>query len=162
MSDPIDTGNAQIPTGLKPFSLSNAMKEAVLDIESMEIGELLALRDKIDAKLPSTSLRDIDVEQEVLLQYYRVKALQDKTATADDVPTNQRAQVANTVANTLKEIVKMRSEVYNTEQFRKMEAALAKALRTMPEEAQNVFYETYEKVAQEMADAGTQPIQATP
>jgi hypothetical protein len=149
--DPIDTGNPPKTGGLKPYSLGNTQKRPDLDLEAMDVSELLALRDKIDAKLPSTSLKDINVEQEVLLQYYRVKDLQEKAADAPDVPTNQRAQVANSVANTLKEIVKMREKVYNAEQFRKMEAALAKVLRTQPKEVQDAFFAAYEKSATEMA-----------
>lgn len=162
MSDPIDAGNTQFSSGLKPYSLANAEKKGEMDLDSLKVSELLALRDKIDAKLPATSLKDLDVEKEVLLQYVRVRELQEATTVALDVPTNQRAQVANAVANTLKEIVKMREKVYNSEQFRKMEASLAKALRTLPEEAQKVFYEAYERAAEEMADAGQGPVSGAP
>lgn len=156
MSDPIDTGEGFLE-GLKDYSLGNFAKDRGIPLDSMDLLELLALRDEIDAKLPKTTLKDVNVEQEVLLQYIRVKELQSHVAQDRSVPTNQRAQVSNTVAKCLSEIVRMRSEVYNTEQFRLMEAALAKALKTLPEAAQTVFYGAYQKIAEEMADVTSTP-----
>lgn len=139
--------------GLKSYSLGNLAKNKGLSLDSMNLDELMALRDEIDAKLPKLTLKDINVEQEVLLQYNRSKLLQSEVAQAADIPANQRVSVANGVARLLNDIVKMQGEVYNAEQFRLMEAALAKALKSMPEDAQRAFYDAYQKTAEEMASA---------
>lgn len=151
---PLETGqNDEKPRGLRRFSIKALAEGGKLDLDRLSLAELYALRDEIDVKLPPTNLRDLNMEQELVMQYHRTKALQEETNQADDVPTNQRAQVANTVANTLQRVVDMQGKVYNAEQFRKMEAALARALRTLPIEAQNVFFEAYEKTIEEMASA---------
>lgn len=148
MSDPIDTGMSQ----LKDYGqLKKPPKSAQKDLKSLNTGELLALRDEIDALLPPLSLKTLNAEQELLLQYLRVKELQTEVAGDDGTPTNQKAQVANSVANTLREITRLRNEIYNGEQFRLMEAALARALRSLPAETQQVFYTAYKKAAEDMA-----------
>jgi hypothetical protein len=151
MSDPIDTGEAQKTIGLKRYSLGNIAKEKKLDLDSMKLDELLALRDEIDAKLPSTAIKDLDLSQELVFQFLRGKQLQTTIAQDENVPANQRAQIANSVRAALTELVKLQQSMYGTEQCRRIEAALAKALRTLPEEAQRVFYDAYQREAEQMA-----------
>lgn len=124
----------------------------------MSLDELLALRSEIDTLLPTVSLKDFNAQEEVLLQYHRIKALQAEVAVDQDTPTNQKAQVANTVARLLSDIIGMRNELYNTEQCRLMEAALAKALRGQTEDFRTAFFEAYKKTAEEMANVGPGPI----
>lgn len=137
--------------GLKRYSLGNLSKSKDLDLDSMNLDDLLALRDEIDAKLPKTSIKDIDLEKELVLQYMRGKELQATIAQDEGVPANQRAQIANSVRTSLNELVKLQQAIYGAEQGRRMEAALAKALRTLPEEAQHVFFDAYQKTAEQMA-----------
>lgn len=151
MSEESPSENEAKPSGLKRYSLGNLAKEKNLDLDSMDLEELLALRDEVAAKLPVSALKDIDLEQELVLQFQRNKRLQTEVAQADDVPTNQRAQVSNSVRSGLMELIKLQQAVYNAEQCRKMEAALAKALRTLPEEAQRVFYDAYQREADKLA-----------
>jgi hypothetical protein len=142
---------AQKPRGLKRFSLKTVGDHEEIDLDSLEIGELLDLRSKIDAKLPPLTIKDLNLEEELMLQFIRAKDLQSNIAKASDIPTNQKAQVANSVRATLSEIVKMQSELYSAEQFKRMEACLAKVLKTLPTEAQNAFFEAYGRAANELA-----------
>lgn len=146
MSDPIDTGGLKDYGGLKP------KKADPFDIQALSISELIALRADIDARLPATSLKDFDVEEQTLLHYHSLRELQKEIADDDKIPTNQKAQVANSISASLREITKMRTEIYNAEQFRRMEAALAKALRGTTAEFQKSFFELYGKTAEEMAN----------
>lgn len=148
--------NEEKPAGLKDLSLKPGPKPSALDLKSMNMSELLALRDQIDSFLPSTSIKDFDLERELIHQFYKAKELQTNAATDVGTPTNQRAQVANTVAKLLSDLISLQTQIYNAEQFRRMEAALGKTLKAMPKETQEAFFGLYEKTAQEMADAGPQ------
>lgn len=139
------------PEGLKRFSLKNSGMAEKLNLASMPQVEILRLRDECNALLPPTSIKDLDMAKELAEQFHRVKILQQEAAEDDDTPTNQRAQVANTVASTLKALVNLQAEAYNVEQFRKMEAALVRALRTLPKPQQDEFFKAYGKAAEEMA-----------
>lgn len=158
MSEQLPTYGSSIssPNGpeLKNYSLKVQMDSSKIILNAMNIAELLALRGEIDALLPSTNLKDFNAQEEVMLQYQRIKALQLEVSQDNNTPTNQKAQVANTLAKLLNDIVGMRNELYNTEQARLMEAALAKALRGQPEEFQAAFFAVYQKTAEEMANAG--------
>lgn len=149
-----DENTPQIPAEhpqLRSYSLKNQKKTGDFDLKKLTTGELLQLRDEIDGLLPPMSLKSLNVEQEVIMQFHRLKALQTEVANEDGVPTNQRAQVANSVAKVLNEIVRIRNELYNGEQCRLMEAALAKALRSQPEAFQSAFFEAYGKTLEQMA-----------
>lgn len=145
------------PEGLKRYSLGTIAKSKDLDLDAMGLEELLALRDEIDAKLPRTAVKDLNLEEELVLQYTRGKLLQAEVAQDEGVPANQRAQIANSVRASLAELVKLQQALYGAEQGRRMEAALAKALRTLPEEAQQVFYDAYQRAAHEMATVDEEP-----
>lgn len=161
MSDPIDTGDlaraaqdGQKPAGLKPYSLKKDPISGENDLKSMSLRELLHLRDQIDTLLPATDLKSLNLVQLTLLDYYKARELLVEIQNDTMTPVNQKAQVMNTVRNTLAEITRMRNEVYNGEQFRMMEAALAKALKKLPKEAQDMFFEAYGKLAEDMAVVG--------
>lgn len=141
------------PTGLKRFSFKNSAMGQTLDLASMSQVEILRLRDECNALLPPTSIKDLDMAKELAEQFHRVKILQQEASEDTDTPTNQRAQVANTVASTLKALVNLQAEAYNVEQFRKMEAALVRVLRTLPKPQQDEFFQAYGRAAEEMAHA---------
>ena len=54
-------------------AFSSAAESTIFeDIKDWDVEELLELRASIDALLPSTALRDMDLEKEMVLQYHRV------------------------------------------------------------------------------------------
>lgn len=103
------------------------------------VGELMAL-------IPESQFEGIDVGRELLLQYQVVKLLQTKLLNDDDVPANQRAQVANAVSSTLQAITAAQGKTYSSERFKRIEAALVKVLNTFPAELTASFFEQYEKI----------------
>lgn len=105
--------------------------------------EMLRLRSEIDRHLPAR-LGDLNLEQELLQQYVRVKALQDEVLADGDTPANQKAQVAGQVASTLQQLVKMQSEWNTSERLKEIEARLIKALDKVPHEYLEVFFAWYE------------------
>ena len=150
-------------TELKDYSLVPAKKLDKTDLKALTTSELLALRDQIDMLLPKTSIKDFNLEQELILQFYAVKELMSEIATDDGTPTNQKAQVMNTAKGLLADLTKLQGTIYNAEQFRLMESALAKALKSVDKVAQDAFFHNYGKAAEDMAgsrtdDAGQNPI----
>lgn len=138
---------------LKDYSVIPSLKFDKIGLETMTLTEKLALRDQIDTLLPRTSLKDFNLEKELILQFLQAKELQNNAKSLDGVPMNQRAQLANSLKGLLSDITRLQHAIYNAEQYRLMEAALAKALKSLPKEAQEVFFKLYCKTAEDMASA---------
>jgi hypothetical protein len=92
----------------------------------------------------ATQLKDLNLEVEVLENYNLAKQfLQD--IDQESIPANQVAQVINSIASILKDLVKMQTDLYDAERVKKLEAALINTLKTLPEEQQNAFFTRYER-----------------
>ena len=119
------------------------------DLQNLSVDELLSLRSEIDELLPARALGDIDLEHELVVQFLAVKSLQANVLQDEHTAANQKAQVANAVASTLQQLVKMQSEHYNAERFKRIEALLVKSMKLMPVEAAEAFLNEYEELARE-------------
>ena len=117
------------------------------DLEGLDVAELLALRSEIDARLPSTSLQQMDLEKELVLQYHKLQSLQTRVLEDDRTPANQLAQVANAVTASLQTLVKMQIDVGRDEQMKRIETALLEAIETLPNEEKLAFFQRYEEIA---------------
>ena len=116
------------------------------DLDAMSHDELRRLRDEIDRRLPEEKLSQMDLTQELLSQYRLVQRLQTDVLDNEEVPANQRAQVAGQVASTLQQLVKMQTEFQNAERFRAIENLLIKSIKLMPLDAAAAFITEYEKL----------------
>ncbi len=145
MTDPENPG--EVPaTGLQDFSLKPKAEAKTYDLDTMSQDDLLALRAKIDTLLTNVKITDLDLPKELMIQYARAKKLQDDTLSDEsDAPANQKAQVTNTCANLLNAITKTQLDVYNSQRAKEMEQILIKVLKTLPQEAQDAFFEEFEK-----------------
>lgn len=123
----------------KPASIDDMIKDMSLD-------ELLELRAKITDLLPEMSLSAVNLEQELLLQYRTVKALQTRVHDSGEVPANQLAQVANTISSTLDRLTKMQGEMYSNERFKRIELAMIRMLKEWPEKMTKKFFKEYEEI----------------
>jgi uncharacterized protein (UPF0147 family) len=108
--------------------------------------QLLELKELLDQRLPTMSLSELNLEHELLLQYERVKQLQQDVLNDDSVPANQRAQVANSVASTLQHLIKMQTEYSTAERFKAIEALMIKAMKRLPIEVATEFLAEYERI----------------
>lgn len=116
---------------------------------SLSTEDLIAYRDQITAELrtrTALSLKDLSVEEELLLQFHTVRVLQQQVIEDETIPPNQRAQVANSVNHVLSRVIDLQSEVYESERFKRIETALIRALDTLPEETAAKFLADYERV----------------
>lgn len=112
---------------------------------ALPVDELIRMYDEIKQHLPPTKLSDLNLEEEVLLQFHAMRALQGTVMSDDEVPVNQRAQVANGVANILEKLGDMQSALYSSERFKDIENVLIRSLNLLPEAASAEFLTEYEK-----------------
>lgn len=115
-------------------------------LELLDVSELLQLRDRIDARLPATTLSGMNLEEELVRQYLKVQELQAWALEDPDTPANQRAQVCSTVANTLQHLVRMQTEFHTAERFKAIENLMIKHFKTLPLEVVEAFIKDYEAI----------------
>lgn len=108
---------------------------------------LVALRDDIEQIVPRHSLKDLNLEKEMVEQLSVAKRLQDDTLDAPDVAPNQKAQVLNATASAISALVKMQIDLELATQLRTMEEALVESLQILPEEARDAYFASYERIA---------------
>lgn len=125
---------------LKAKMLSNT------EIEEMTAADLRTMRARIDAHLPETSMSNINLEKELLEQFQAVKDLQSSVLDDPETPANQKAQVANAVAATLNQLIKMQSEYYTSERFKAIEALMVKFMKKLPKDMVDEFLTEYETI----------------
>jgi hypothetical protein len=107
---------------------------------------LLQYLDEIKAVLNSTSLVEMNMEEELVLQYRAVKALQGRVIDDLETPANQRAQVANAVASSLTRLADLQMTIYTSERFKRVETLLIRHLSKMPEDVAAQFLDDYESM----------------
>lgn len=112
---------------------------------AMPTETLLRFLDEIRATLPSTNLVDMNMEEELILQYQAVRSLQNSIFDDEGVPANQKAQVANSVASVLSSLADLQNKTYTSERFKRIETLLIRHLSKLPEETAAVFLEDYEQ-----------------
>lgn len=110
------------------------------------VAELVRFRDEITRALPPIELSKINLEEETLLQFHSMRELQSTVMEDDDVPVNQRAQVANTVGAILKTLGDQQVALYSSERFKQVENALVRELDKLPEELAASFLDGYAKI----------------
>ena len=127
--------------------LGDVAPEDGFDLDTMSVEQLRELRDEIDRRLPEDSLDSLNLEKELVGQYRRVKRLQDDVIMDDEIPPNQRSQVAGQVASTLKQLVDMQVDLKQGEQMKRMEAAFLDAIEDVDEDVKVKFFANYDVIA---------------
>ena len=135
----------EVPLG-RSSSPAPDLKPAPFNWKAFGVGQLVAWRDEITRLLPATTLKDLDLEEELLLQYHTIRELQGKVLNDESLPLNQRAQVANTVGNTLIRLEELQRQVYTQERFKAIEGLVIRHMSRQSEEVVTAFMEDYEKV----------------
>lgn len=122
-----------------------------LTLSGLTIHELLAKRAEIETYLPSAALVDMDLEGELLMQYHQTKALLSAVIEDDQTPANQKAQIINSCSAILTQITRTQTDLYNGERLKVMEQAVINALKSVPDEVSEKFFENYERELARMA-----------
>lgn len=110
--------------------------------------ELRRLKADIEKLLPKEAVEDLDLEKELVSQYTKTRDLMDEVLTDESVPTNQKAQVANSVVSTLGQLVKLQEDLRREQTLKVMEGCLVEVVKTLPEAKQTEFYAEYERIAE--------------
>lgn len=125
---------------IQDYSLTPSLPN--FKLSSMAQGDLIDLRSQLDAHL-KLKLEDLDLAEELALQFKQAKALYNETMNDDEVAPNQKAQVLNTITSIIASITKAQAELYNAERLKKLEAATLKALKSLPKTSQEDFFTLY-------------------
>lgn len=145
----IASGEAFFDDGSSTDNRSMSKTGVFNDIRLWDVEELLNLRSEIDKLLPSTKLKDMDLETELILQYHKIVALQTRVLDDNKTPANQMAQVSNAVAGILQNLVAMQTKYHTSERFKELESRLIKTLNRLPPEYLDEFFKWYESEAVE-------------
>ena len=117
-------------------------------LKKMNTDELWGIKREVDALLGvDVTLKELNLENELVNQYYKIRSLMDSVSTDPDIPANQRAQVSNSVVTTLGQLVKLQEDLKKQEMLKIMEGALIEVVKILPTKSQNDFFEEYERIA---------------
>lgn len=113
---------------------------------------LLRYKLEIEAHLPPTRLKDVNVESELVNQLRIAQMLQAKVIDLDDteIPLNQIVQAVNSVSGAIEKLAKLQIELANAENLKKMEMAFIRAVKDLPDEAVENFFKRYEALTGEL------------
>lgn len=115
----------------------------IQQLEGLEVEDLLALRQAVDAALPATTLKDVDLAKELVIQLQVVKQLQADVMKDDEIPANQRAQCAGQVGTVLVALAKLQNDTFDSERLKVVEGILIETVRALPTEQQEAFLTAY-------------------
>lgn len=100
--------------------------------------------DSYDEDLPEGSFVDLDLLAETMQLYRRSKRLMERTLRDKRVPSNQKAQTVNTLANLLKGLAVQQTELYNAERLKRLENLVITMVKELAPEIQDEFIRRYE------------------
>ncbi len=116
------------------------------EISHLNQEELVTLYDLVSSRLPPMKLAHLNMEEELVLQLYRAKALQTKSMEDDNIPANQKAQVMNSVASVIGDLIRLQERLFNAERFKAIEAILLESLKMLPKAQAEAFIIEYAKL----------------
>lgn len=124
----------------------NKVGSAAFNWKSLSLEDLIRNYDEIRDNLPPIALKDLNIEEELLLQFHQLRRLQGDVLNDESLPLNQRAQVASTVAASLHKLSERQEAIWSSERFKDIENLLIRTLSQLPEDLAASFLDTYEKI----------------
>jgi hypothetical protein len=103
-----------------------------LNLTAYDVAELLRLRDRVNALLPSSDIEDLDLSAELVLTFRSAKTLLDDAASDEDTPLSQKSAIVNSLNSLLKNLAELQKSLYSVERQQKLERALVEALKLHP------------------------------
>lgn len=133
--------------GLEDFSLQHeAPLVGAASLDTMSQAELLALHGEIEARLTHITLDTLDLPRETMVQLQKAKLLQAAASAKDaKVPVNQQAQVQNSIAAIITSLAKVQMELYTSERYKRIQAAVVRVVKELPKDKQDMFFDLLEK-----------------
>ena len=146
----LDLGQENSPR--ESLASDNGHSDPLPGVSSYSTLELIQIKDKATAELARReplNLRDLDIEQEMVLQLHTLKTIQSELlqSGADAVqPT-----VLNAVSGAIDKLAQRQTQVYSSERFKAVENTLLRVLRSLPEATVQAFLADYEAVLSALA-----------
>lgn len=116
----------------------------------LPIQDLIRYRDQIMRHLPPVNLAEMDMEQEMLLQFHALRAVQNDVLDDESVAVNQRAQISNSVSAVLTKLADKQQEIYTSERLKKIERLLITAVEGLPDEVTQKFLDSYYEMLEKL------------
>jgi hypothetical protein len=116
---------------------------------SVSLPDLLSCRDQIMVEIARQvpiKLADFNVEAELLTHFHSLRSLHNLVVDDDEVPANQKAQVANAVTGSLDKVAALQNSVYDSERFKRVENLLIRHLSTLEQALAEKFLTEYEQI----------------
>lgn len=120
--------------------------KASFDVSLLSQSEIINLMNRCREALPPMVLAEMNLEEELVMQYRTVQALQQDTLEDNFVEPNKKATVVNACGNALAQIVKLQTELHTAERFKTIEGLMIKAIKQLPVEVMNDFLDNYERM----------------
>lgn len=112
-----------------------------IDLSAYRVPDLLNLRSRIEERLPSTEIEDLDLNAELIWTFQTAKGLLE--GVNEETPLTQKASTVNSLTGILKTLAETQKSLYSAERQQKLERALIAALKKFPE-LQEAFFDEYE------------------
>lgn len=94
--------------------------------------------------ITATRLEDLNIADELLIQYKNAVNLLEAAQHDADIPANQKAQLLNSISAIITNISKTQTDVYNAERLKTLENTLISTLKDFPE-VKSTFLDAYER-----------------
>jgi predicted nuclease of restriction endonuclease-like RecB superfamily len=115
-----------------------------INLSTYTPADLLRLRDRVNALLPSADIEDLDLSSELIRTFQSAKSLLESAADDDETPLSQKSAIVNSLNSLLKNLAELQKSLYSVERQQKLERALVEALKLHPSLSDSFFAE-YEK-----------------
>lgn len=123
---------------------SRDLKTSLKALPARELRKLLTMVEELLPGTPVKKVKDLDLEDELMQQYTTTKELMEECRGDPDIPPSQKAQVANSVVSTLKQIRDMQKDLRLQEEVKLTETVLIEMIKTLPQDTKDEFFAEYE------------------
>ncbi len=138
---PSEQWNASIPP--QP---SVTERYLTTQLEDIPVADLIDLYEGIKSALPAHKLQDIDLAQELVLQFMRVKELQSDTLSSSRSKGSDKTSAANAVATMLAHLTRLQTELHTAERYKALETIMIRQFKKLPADVVEEFINEYEQL----------------
>lgn len=117
-------------------------------LRGLSVNDLLHLRQEIDNLLPALKLTDMNLEEELVIQYQLAKNLQTSVLdnSSKGTPDKEKSQLLKNATSTLQALISLQGSVYTHERLKLVESCMKRAFEGVSLEIRTKFFESYEKL----------------
>lgn len=116
-------------------------------VDTLSTDEKLRLWSRLGSVMPPSSLKDINLSEELVRHFMRVSFIFERVTQSDSrTPANQQSQVANSLSAVMDRLKDAQSKVYTSERLKRIESLFLNTIKTskLPDSVINDFLIEYE------------------